>query len=104
MTEVKKNKLITFWESVTKDVLDQMKAKNAAKSLQRQAEIDVAKAQENLEKAKELFEKSKVAAKDKPEFQNIVDCFMNVKIAQKKFDDSVAVYTELFEESPRLLD
>lgn len=43
MSETKKNRLIAFWENLEK-AGDSIKIKRAAKSLQRQAEIDVAKA------------------------------------------------------------
>lgn len=103
MSEVKKNKLISFWEEKTKEIIDAFKMKNAAKSLQRQAEIDVAKALETLDKAKEKLENAKLKAKEKSEFQPIVDAFMEVKVASKRFDDAVEVYKELFEEEPKLL-
>ena len=105
MTEKKKNKLILFWESIEK-VGDKLKIARAAKSLQRQAEIDVAKAQEELETERSTFEKAKVEAKDKPEtgFKKIYESYMQLKVKQKRFDDAVEVYTELFEENPRLLD
>ena len=51
MTVTKKNKLVLFWEKLEK-VGDKFKVARAAKSLQRQAEIDVAKAQEDFETAK----------------------------------------------------
>lgn len=102
MSEEKKNALIRFWEAIEK-AGDNIKIARAAKSLQRQAEIDVAKAQELMEEARAKLEKAKVDAKNTNDFKSIVDKFMDLKIASKKFDDSLEVYKELFEEEPRLL-
>ena len=102
MSEEKKNALIRFWESIEK-VGDSIKTARAAKSLQRQAEIDVAKAQENKEKARADLETAKVKAKETQNFQAIVDAFMKYKVESKKFDDAMEVYKELFEETPKLL-
>lgn len=104
MSETKKNRLIAFWENLEK-AGDSIKIKRAAKSLQRQAEIDVAKAQEELETEKAVFEKEKVDAKDNPStgFKKIYESYMKVKIKQKRFNDAIEVYRELFEEEPRLL-
>jgi tetratricopeptide (TPR) repeat protein len=101
----KKNKLITFWESIEK-AGDKIKINRAARSLQRQAEIDVASASDNYENELATFEKAKVDAKDKPEtgFKNIYESYMQLKIKKKRFDDAVEVYKELFEEEPRLLN
>lgn len=105
MTTSKKNKLVLFWENLEK-VGDKIKIGRAAKSLQRQAEIDVAKAQDSFETAKTALEKAKVDAKDYTEsgFRTIVSKFMQVQIEEKKFNDSIAIYEELFEEKPRLLE
>ena len=102
MTTEKKNKLITFWETKT----DSLKAGRAAKSLRRQAEIDVAKAQEEMENAKTKFDEEKMNAKDdtKEGFKKIVKAHMNMQVEQKKFDDAILIYEALFEEKPRLLD
>lgn len=102
MSDEKKNALIRFWEAIEK-AGDSIKIARAAKSLQRQAEIDVAKAQELMEEARAKLEKAKVDAKNTNDFKSIVDKFMDLKIASKKFDDSLEVYKELFEEEPRLL-
>ena len=101
----KKNALVRFWESIEKTA-DSMKATRAAKSLQRQAEIDVAKSQDELENARAKLEKAKVDAKDDVEkgFRNIHEAFMTLKVKQQRFDDAVAVYENLFEEKPRLLE
>ena len=98
----KKNKLIAFWEAKT----DTLKATRAAKSLQRQAEIDVAKAQEDLENAKSKFDEEKMNAKDDPKegFKKIVKAHMALQVEQKKFDDAILIYEALFEEKPRLLE
>jgi tetratricopeptide (TPR) repeat protein len=105
MTVQRKNKLVLFWERIEK-AGDKIKIARQAKSLQRQAEIDVAKAQEDYESAKSALEKAKVDAKDNTEsgFRTIVDKYMKVQIEKKKFDDAVGVYEELFEEKPRLLE
>jgi len=102
---VKKNRLILFWENLEK-AGDKFKISRAAKSLQRQAEIDVAKAQEDHETTKAKLETTKVEAKDdaKAGFKKIVEAYMEVQIEKKKFDDAIAIYRELFEEEPRLLD
>ena len=102
MTAEKKNKLITFWETKT----DSLKASRAAKSLRRQAEIDVAKAQEDMENAKNKFDEEKMNAKDdtKEGFKKIVKAYMAMQVEQKKFDDAILIYEALFEEKPRLLD
>ncbi len=102
MAEEKKNALIRFWETIEK-AGDSIKIARAAKSLQRQAEIDVAKAQEVMEESRAKLEKAKVDAKTSNDFKGIVDKFMDLKIATKKFEDSLEVYKELFEEEPRLL-
>ena len=102
MAEEKKNALIRFWEAIEK-AGDNIKIARAAKSLQRQAEIDVAKAQDVMEEARMKFEKAKIDAKESNDFKSIVDKFMDLKIANKKFDDSLDVYIELFEEEPKLL-
>jgi len=100
---MKKNKLILFWEEKVKNPI---KLERSAKSLQRQAEIDVASAQEKFELAKDSFNDSKLNAKDNPKtgFQNIVSAHKEMLIAQKKFNDSVSIYEALFEEPPRLLE
>jgi hypothetical protein len=99
----KTNKLIEFWQTKVKDVV---KTNRAAKSLQRQAEIDVANSQDEFESSKERFEEAKMNAKDNIEtgFKNIVEAHRDMLIAEKKFSDSVHMYEELFEEKPRLLD
>jgi len=102
MAEEKKNALLRFWETIEKTG-DAIKLSRAVKSLQRQAEIDVAKAQEVMEESRAKFEKAKVDAKNTNDFKSIVDRFMDFKIATKKFEDSLDVYKELFEEEPRLL-
>jgi hypothetical protein len=105
MTASKKNKLVLFWENIEK-AGDKIKIGRAARSLQRQAEIDVAKAQEDFEAAITAFDKAKVDAKEDTTkgFKIIVDRHMKVQIEKKKFDDSVAMYEALFEEKPRLLE
>ena len=102
MAEEKKNALIRFWETIEK-VGDNIKIARAAKSLQRQAEIDVAKAQEVMDEARAKLEKAKVDAKDTNDFKSIVEKFMDLKVATRKFEDSLNVYKELFEEEPKLL-
>ena len=100
-----KNKLVLFWEAIEKTA-DSVKINRSAKSLQRQAEIDVAQAQDDYEAEVATFEKAKVDAKDKPDtgFKNIYESYMKLSVKKKRFDDAVAVYTELFEEVPRLLN
>lgn len=104
MTVVKKNKLVLFWENIEK-LGDKVKNAKAARSLQRQAEIDVAKSQEDFEAAKTALEKAKVDARENTTtgFKAIVEKYMKVQIEEKKFNDAVGVYEELFEEKPRLL-
>jgi hypothetical protein len=99
-----KNKLITFWESIEK-VADSVKIARAAKSLQRQAEIDVAQASDNYEQEETTFEKAKMDAKDKPEsgFKAIYESYMKLAVKKKRFEDAIAVYKDLFEEEPKLL-
>jgi len=98
----KKNVLISFWEQKT----DKLTAKRAAKSLQRQAEIDVAKAQEDYEIAKDAFDKAKMDAKDdtKEGFKNIVKTHRAMVVEKKDFDNAIEIYEALFEEKPRLLE
>lgn len=98
----KKNKLILFWE---KQIGDKVKVAKAARSLQRQAEIDVAKSQEDYENSVTTFEKAKTDAKDntKTGFQNIVKTHKDMLIEKRKFDDAISIYEALFEEKPRLL-
>jgi hypothetical protein len=99
-----KNKLVLFWESIEKTT-DAMKHARTAKSLQRQAEIDVASALDNYEKEQAAYEQAKVDAKDNPEkgFKTIYESYMKLAVKKKRFDDAVTVYKELFEEEPRLL-
>jgi len=99
-----KNKLITFWESIEKTV-DSVKAARAAKSVQRQAEIDVASAADIFEQEETTYEKAKVSARDNPEtgFKHIYESFMKKKVKQQRFKDAVEVYKELFDVEPRLL-
>lgn len=99
-----KNKLITFWESVEKTV-DSVKSARAAKSLQRQAEIDVASAAHEHEQEEATFEKAKMDAKDNTEkgFKTIYESYMKLAVKKKRFEDAVTVYKELFEEEPKLL-
>jgi tetratricopeptide (TPR) repeat protein len=103
MTEKKKNALILFWEGVEKTG-DKMKIARAARSLQRQAEIDVGEKQEEFENAQSELEKAKVDAKTdtKGGFKKIHEAYMKVQIQKKKYDDAVDVYKELFEENPKL--
>ena len=99
----KKNKLVLFWEAKAGD---KIKAVRASKSLQRQAEIDVAKAQENFENAKDAFDKAKMDAKDNPKtgFQQIVKTHRAMVVEKKDFDNAIEIYEALFEEKPRLLE
>lgn len=103
MVEKKTNKLVAFWN---KTVADKVKLARAAKSLQRQAEIDVAKAQEDHENAITDFEKAKMDAKDDPKngFKKIVSTHRAMTVEKKAFDDAVSIYESLFEEKPRLLN
>jgi tetratricopeptide (TPR) repeat protein len=100
-TNVRKT-LIEFWEAKT----DKKTAQRAAKSLQRQAEIDVAKAQEDYETAKDAFDKAKMDAKDntKEGFQKIVKTHRAMVVEKKDFDNAIEIYEALFEEKPRLLE
>lgn len=99
-----KNALVRFWESIEKTG-DKLKATRSARSLQRQAELDVAQAQDKLEESKNKFEKAKVDAKNDTEkgFKNIYEAFMDVKVKQQRFNDAITVYKELFEEEPKML-
>jgi len=105
MSEVKtaRAKLIEFWN---KEIGDEIKAARAAKSLQRQAEIDVANAQECYENAKAEFEKAKMDAKDdwKGGFKKIAEKHRTMVVEKKAFDDVISIYESLFEEKPRLLE
>lgn len=102
MVQAKKNKLVLFWE---KALGDSVKAARASKSLQRQAEIDVAKAQEDFETSKDAFDKAKMDAKDNPKegFQKIVKTHRAMVVEKKDFDNAIEIYEALFEEKPRLL-
>lgn len=104
MTVKKKNALISFWESVEK-AGDKIKIGRAAKSLQRQAEIDVAKASDDFEQEEATFEKAKVNAKEDTEkgFKNIYESYMKLAVKKKRLEDAITVYKELFDEEPRLL-
>ena len=97
-----KSKLVLFWETIEKTA-DSVKVGRAAKSLQRQAEIDVATASDNLENEQATFEKAKVDAKDKPEtgFKAIYESYMKLKVKKQRLEDAIAVYEELFEEKPK---
>ncbi|MHA1199820.1 MAG: hypothetical protein ACTSQF_10880 [Candidatus Heimdallarchaeaceae archaeon] len=99
-----KSKLVLFWEAIEKTA-DSVKHGRAAKSLQRQAEIDVASASDAYENEQATFEKAKVDAKDKPEqgFKAIYESYMKVKVKKQRLEDAITVYEELFEEKPRLL-
>ena len=99
----KKNKLVLFWEAKAGD---KIKAIRSSKSLQRQAEIDVAKAQEDFETAKDAFDKAKMDAKDnaKEGFKNIVKTHRAMMVEKKDFDNAIEIYEALFEEKPRLLE
>lgn len=99
-----KNKLIIFWESLEKTA-DSLKVSRSAKSLQRQAEIDVASAADEYEKALAEFEQAKVKAKDDTEkgFKNIYEAYMKLAVKEKRKNDAIAVYVDLFEEQPKLL-
>lgn len=98
----KKNKLILFWEKTG----DKIVTARASRSLQRQAEIDVAKAQEDFETAKDDFDKAKMDAKDDPKtgFQKIVKTHRAMMVEKKDFDNAIEIYEALFEEKPRLLE
>ena len=98
-----REKLIEFWN---KEIGDEIKAGRAAKSLQRQAEIDVAKAQEDYETATADFEQSKMDAKDdwKGGFQKIAEKHRQMMVEKKAYDDVIEIYESLFEEKPRLLE
>jgi hypothetical protein len=98
-----RKKLIDFWN---KEIGDEIKAERAARSLQRQAEIDVANAQECYENAKADFEKSKMDAKDdwKGGFKKIAEKHRIMSVEKKAYDDIIAIYESLFEEKPRLLE
>ena len=97
-----RKKLIDFWN---KEIGDEIKAERAARSLQRQAEIDVAKSQEEYENAKADFEKSKMDAKDdwKGGFKKIAEKHRVMVVEKKAYDDIISIYESLFEEKPRLL-
>ena len=99
-----KNKLITFWESVEKTV-DSVKMARSAKSLQRQAEIDVASASDAYEQEEITFEKAKMEAKDDSAngFKKIYESYMKLAVKKKRFEDAITVYKELFDVEPKLL-
>ena len=99
-----KSKLVLFWEKIEKTA-DSVKHGRAAKSLQRQAEIDVAKASDAVEQEEATFEKAKVDAKDDSVngFKNIYESFMKLKVKKQRLDDAIEVYTILFETEPKLL-
>jgi len=103
VTPKKKNKLVLFWEA---NAGDKIKATRSCKSLQRQAEIDVAKAQEDYETAKDAFDKAKMDAKDdaKEGFKNIVKTHRAMVVERKDFENAIEIYEALFEEKPRLLE
>ncbi len=99
----KKSKLVLFWEKVGGDKL---KVARAAKSLQRQAEIDVAAAHEKYEASVDAFDKAKMDAKEDPKtgFQKIVKTHRAMMVEKKDFDNAIEIYEALFEEKPRLLE
>lgn len=99
-----KNALIKFWEVVEKQV-DAVKNNRAARSLQRQAEIDVAAALEAYENEQANFEKAKMDAKEDHQkgFKKIYESFMALKVKKKRYDDAVEVYKDLFDEEPKLV-
>ena len=99
-----KSKLVLFWEAIEKTA-DSVKHARAAKSLQRQAEIDVASASDAYENEQATFEKAKVDAKDAPEkgFKVIYESYMKLSVKKKRLEDAIAVYEILFEEKPKLL-
>jgi DNA polymerase III delta prime subunit len=99
-----KSKLVLFWEKIEKTA-DSVKHMRSAKSLQRQAEIDVASASDAYENEQASFEKAKVDAKDKPEsgFKAIYESYMKLAVKKKRLEDAITVYELLFEEKPKLL-
>jgi len=99
-----KNALLSFWETIKKTG-DKVKAARAAKSVQRQAEIDVAQASDNYENEVATYEKAKIDALDKPEsgFKTIYESFMKKKVKKQRLEDAIEVYEELFGEKPKLL-
>jgi hypothetical protein len=99
-----KNALIRFWETLEKQA-DGVKIKRAARSLQRQAEIDVADALEAFENEEAKYEEAKVKAKEDHQkgFKNIYESFMALKVKKKRYEDAVEVYKNLFEEEPKLV-
>lgn len=105
MAERKTNPLVTLWENM-KEKGEKINVQKAAKSLQRQAEIDVAEAQEAAEAANDAFEKAKYDALSDREngFKKIVKAFEKKQIEEKRFNDAVEMYKSLFEESPKLMN
>ena len=99
-----KSVLVQFWEAVEKTA-DSVKHTRAAKSLQRQAEIDVAQASDEYEQEQATFEKAKVDAKDDSVkgFKKIYESFMKLKVKKQRLEDAITVYEVLFEEKPKLL-
>jgi len=105
MSDKRTNPLVALWETM-KEAGEKINIAKAAKSLQRQAEIDVAEAQETAETAKDNFDKAKLdALKDRENgFKNIVKAFGKMNVEQQRLTDAIDMYESLFEEKPRLLD
>ena len=101
----KNNPLVVLWEQM-KEKGEKINVQRAAKSLQRQAEIDVAEAQEAFETAKDAFEKSKLDAMTDREngFKNMVKARGKMKVEKQRLTDAIDMYKDSFEEEPKLLD
>lgn len=96
------NKLIVFWNTQEANEKD-INLTEAALAIQRQAEIDVATARNNVEEAKESLRKIKIEAQKDKNFKAIAEASLSVKIANKRYEEYLETYKELFGEEPKLL-
>jgi len=96
------NKLIAFWND-QKANEENINLSEAALAIQRQAEIDVATIRNEVETATITLRKSKIDAQKSKDFKAIVEASISVKIANKRYEEALETYKELFGEEPKLL-
>lgn len=94
------NKLITFWKEQN-DKADEIKLEEAALEIQIQAESYIHEYYKTLNCSKADLRKAKVDAQYDPDFENIVELSIEVKLNQKKLEEALEVYKEIFGENPK---
>lgn len=99
----KEHTLVTFWKEQIENA-DDINLNESALSLQRQAEITVSDYKNKWLEAQTSLRKIKIASKDIPNFEAIIEAEIAIQVTEKQFNIALTSYTNMFGESPKLLD